>query len=354
MTLPSLTSGAGRGPKSDRVLVTGGTGFAGGWCARTLLERGFTVRASIRAGRSREGLVAALGLSEDAAAALEVVEADLEDDRGWTTAARGCRFVLHVASPTAPSFRNDPDRQLSVTRAGVRRVLEAALAAGAERIVMTSTTYAMAYPVGGEGRVERTEADWTDVEDPAVVPYVRAKTLAEHDAWNEAGARGLRERLTTIAPGGIVGPLLTNEMPNSISLIRDLLTGAMPATPRVAVGFVDPRDLADLNLRAMLSPAAAGERFIASGSPVWLKDLALMLHTGPASGGDQVSVEELPSDMLRRAAEQEPGLRQIVPDLDVWRVFSGAKAEERLGWRPRPLAESLADCAQSLRLRGLV
>jgi dihydroflavonol-4-reductase len=336
------------------VLVTGGSGFAGSWCVKTLLARGFAVNATLRPGRSSDDLIASLDLPTPQASRLKVVYADLADDNGWDEAADGCAFALHVASPTAPTFRDDPTVQLAITREGTLRVLTAAVAAGVERVVMTSTTFAMAYPAGGAARSERTEADWTDVDDAAVTPYVRAKTLAERDAWDFVEGRGVRERLTTIAPGGIVGPVLTGDLPNSIGLIRDSLSGAMQRVPRLAVGFVDARDLADLHVLAMQSASAGGERFIASGPPVWLTDLAPMLRKSLQGAGADVVALEVPSDLIRQAGLRDPSVREIISDLDVVRSFSSAKAQQILGWHQRPLADSLRDCAQSLQSRGLL
>jgi nucleoside-diphosphate-sugar epimerase len=183
---------------------------------------------------------------------------------------------------------------------------------------------------------------------------VRAKTAAERAAWDVVEARGAKARLSTIAPGAIVGPLLARSVPNSIAMIRDLLNGATRALPHLYLGFVDPRDLADLHIRAMLDAKAGGERFIASGPPVWLTDLPDMLRAAAGEAAAGVSAGAIPSAALREAASNTPGLRQILPDLDVARTFSSAKAERMLGWSQRPLAESLADCARSLQRLGLV
>src|SRR3954471_11880532 len=92
------------------VLVTGGTGFLGGWCVATLLERGYRVRTTVR-NVAREGDVRAAVANAGAVAqdGLPVFAADLTDDAGWAEAADGCTSVLHVASPFPPSQPRDPD-----------------------------------------------------------------------------------------------------------------------------------------------------------------------------------------------------------------------------------------------------
>ena len=92
-----------------QVLVTGGSGFLGGWCVIELLRRGYTVRTTVRS-LSREAQVrAAVGSEVDAGDRLTVLAADLTSDEGWSEAVAGCDYVLHVASPFPPKQPKDPD-----------------------------------------------------------------------------------------------------------------------------------------------------------------------------------------------------------------------------------------------------
>src|SRR4051794_8705362 len=126
------------------VLVTGGTGFLGGWCVASLLQRGYDVRTTVR-DLAREGDVraAVAAAGADADSRLEVRAADLTSDAGWPQAAAGCRYVLHVASPFPPVQPKDPDELIVPARDGALRVLRAALEAGADRVVMTSSVAAV-------------------------------------------------------------------------------------------------------------------------------------------------------------------------------------------------------------------
>src|SRR5436305_151006 len=118
------------------VLVTGGTGFLGGWCIASLLERGYVVRTTVR-DRSRESAVrdAVRAAGMDPASRLSVVAADLTSDAGWAEAVEGCRGVLHVASPFPPVQPKNPDDLIVPARDGALRVLRAALAADVRRVV---------------------------------------------------------------------------------------------------------------------------------------------------------------------------------------------------------------------------
>src|ERR1700751_1650109 len=91
------------------VLVTGGSGFLGGWCLVELLQRGYRARTTVR-DLAREGDVrAAVGTQVDVRDRLDVVAADLTNDDGWADAVAGCEYVLHVASPFPPAQPKDPD-----------------------------------------------------------------------------------------------------------------------------------------------------------------------------------------------------------------------------------------------------
>src|SRR6266480_5072757 len=187
------------------VLVTGGTGFLGGWCVASLLERGYEVRTTVRdLAREREvrGSVEAAGV--DPGSRLTVLAADLMSDAGWADAVAGCRYVLHVASPFPPVQPKDPDELIVPARDGALRVLRAALDAGVERMAMTSSVAAIRSARESSATAPYTEADWTDGTDPARTPYVRSKTIAEQAAWEHVRAAGAESRLATVNPGAII------------------------------------------------------------------------------------------------------------------------------------------------------
>src|SRR5919199_5172303 len=110
------------------ILVTGGTGFLGGWCVAQALERGCDVRTTVRDPR-REAAVreAVANAGVDPGGRLSVLSADLTSDDGWAEAVSGCRYVLHLASPFPPEQPKDPDELIAPARDGALRVLRAAL-----------------------------------------------------------------------------------------------------------------------------------------------------------------------------------------------------------------------------------
>ena len=332
------------------VLVTGGSGFLGGWCAVELLRRGYRVRTTVRDMAREAEVRAAVASPLDAGERLAVSAADLREDAGWEEAVAGCDFVLHVASPFPPVQPKDPDELIVPAREGTLRVLRAALAAGVERVVVTSSVAAIsgaARPGGGP----LTEADWTDPDKPGLSPYVRSKAIAERAAWDLVREAGAEERLAVVNPGAIVGPVLSEDRSYSLQAIERLL-GGMPGVPRIGFSFVDVRDVADLHLRAMTAAEAGGERFVAAGPFLWMAEVAAILRERLGEAAAKVPKRQLPDLMVRAAGIFDPGIRSIRNQLGLRIEYSDEKARTRLGWAPRPAEESFVDCARSLTAAG--
>ena len=331
---------------SDRVLVTGGTGFLGGWCIARLLEQGHAVRTTVRS-LERESEVRAAVAKSGAEGDLEVVVADLTTDDGWPEAVAGCRYVLHVASPFPPEQPKDPDELIVPARDGALRVIGAALDAGVERIVMTSSIAAVRPARDSSAGTPYTEADWTDGADTTKTPYVRSKTIAEQAAWDHVRAAGAEDRLVTINPGAIIGPALSGDHSYSLQAIQRLLDG-MPAAPKLGFTFVDVRDVADMHVAAMSNPAAGGERFIATDEFLWFADVAKVLKERLGDEAKKVPTRVAPNVLIRAMAIFDGGIRSVVGDLGQRSWYSSDKARTSLGWTPVPVADSIEDCARSL------
>lgn len=334
---------------ADRVLVTGGTGFLGKRCVADLLERGYDVRTTVR------DLAREAGVRSDLASAgadpgdrLEFAVADLTSDGGWAEAADGCRYVLHVASPFPPEQPKDPNELIVPAREGAKRALGAGLDAGAERVVLTSSVAAIHADRENSEANPLNEDDWTDGNDESKVPYTRSKTLAERAAWALAEERDARDRLATVNPGAIIGPVLGPERSYSLQTIGRLLEGDMPAIPRLGFSFVDVRDVADLHIRAMTDPAAAGRRFVAVDRFLWLEQIAAILRDRLGPNAKKVPSRVAPNLLIRAVALFDKSVRPIVGDLGNRTYMSGERARTELGWEPRPVEDSVEDCARSL------
>jgi nucleoside-diphosphate-sugar epimerase len=337
------------------VLVTGGTGFLAGHVILRLLAEGHRVRTTLRdpsRAAELERLLARAGAAPDARP--EIFVADLLADAGWRAAATGCDHVLHVASPFPRTLPKNVDDLVRPARDGTLRVLAAARDAGVRRVVVTSSFAAIGYG-HAPSRTRFDETDWTDLGAPDVQPYMRSKTIAERAAWDFVAREGGGMELATVNPVGIFGPLLGPDPATSVELVRALLTGRVPGSPRIWFGIVDVRDVADLHLAAMTDPAAAGERFVAAaGRPLSLGEVAKVLIDGLGPAARKVPTRELPDWFVRLLSLFARDLRQVVPQLGRIREADPGKAIARLGWRPRSSQEALLATAESLFALGLV
>jgi dihydroflavonol-4-reductase len=333
--------------QQQAVLVTGGSGFVGGWCLVELLQRGYRARTTVR-DLAREGEVRAnVGSQVEIGERLSVLAADLTSDEGWSEAVAGCDYVLHVASPFPVKQPKNPDELIVPAREGTLRVLEASLAAGVKRIVVTSSVAAVRN-AGNTGGRELTEADWTDPENPKLSPYAKSKTIAERAAWDYMRSRGAEDRLVTVQPGAIVGPLLGADRSYSLQAIERLLTGHMPGIPRLGFSFIDVRDVAALQVAALGAPEAAGQRLLAAGEFLWLSEVAAILRERLGDDARKVPRRSVPNVLVRAMALVDPEVRFVVDELGQKTTYSLANAERRVGWAPRPVQETIVDCARSL------
>jgi nucleoside-diphosphate-sugar epimerase len=319
--------------RSEQVLVTGGSGFLGAHCIVALLNAGYrvrtTVRSLIRETEVRE-MVTAGGAHPDHQ--LVVVPADLTSDRGWADAVDGCDYVLHTASPFPRAEPETADDVIVPARDGALRVLHAARDAGVRRVVMTSSFAAIGFGRGDSER-EFTEDDWTNVDADGLSAYIQSKPIAEHAAWEFINREGGDTELTVINPVGIFGPVLGKDLSSSVQLIQMMINDGPGAVPNLSSPIVDVRDVAELHVRAMTHPAAAGQRFIAScdDEPLTMREIAYLLRRWTLCAA--------PTDAPVDGESPRP---------------SNQKAKSVLGFAPRSAEEALVATAESLSAAQLL
>lgn len=332
--------------RSLSVAVTGATGYVAGWIIKRLLEEGLTIHATVRDPEATDKLKALNALADGSPGTLKFFKADLLSKEGFADVIEGCGVVFHTASPFTSNFK-DPQRELiDPALIGTRNVLETAKSfETVKRVVVTSSCAAIYTDATECDSVEGgvlTEANWNETASIDYQPYSYSKTLAEREAWRIAEDASFD--LVTINPCLVMGPAIggipTSE---SFSIIERVGSGEFKqGAPRLGIGFVDVREVAEAHLRAAFTPEAVG-RFILSGH---CSDLLTALLTLQARFGKDY---KLP----KRAAPKwlvwllAPFIKLdrkfIANNVNIeWRA-DNSKSREVLGIEYRPLSETMND-----------
>jgi nucleoside-diphosphate-sugar epimerase len=127
-----------------------------------------------------------------------------------------------------------------------------------------------------------------------------------------------------------------------------MLTGRMPGVPNLGFSLIDVRDVAALEVVSMTAADAAGQRLIAAGEFLWLADVATILREQLGADARKVPRRRVPDVVVRVMARLDPELRSVVGDLGQRTTYSLENARRRVGWSPRPIQETIVDCARSL------
>ena len=329
------------------ILVTGASGFIGCHCVLDLLNHGYRVRGSVR-DLDRTGVLEKILMTNGSdISQLEWVAASLTEPNSWSAAVDGCDAIFHVASPVPTIQPKNPDDVIEPARQGTLNVLEATASQGINRVVLTSSVAAI---LGGlsENRVYTGE-DWSDPNDPDMIPYAISKTVAERYAWDFCQSKGIS--LSTIHPAMVLGPTLETDYGSSLEALVKLLRREVPLLPRFGFDIVDVRDVASLHRTALENPDAIGQRLIAANGFVWFRDIAALLAN--AYPDRKVPLREMPNWLTRLASLFIPELGTILKDLDITGQLDNSPAK-KLGWQPRTPQEAVLSGARSLIDLGIV
>lgn len=332
---------------TQKILVTGASGFIAGHCILDLLEHGYAVRGTVRNLKKAPALKAMFAKYTDKADSIEFAQADLLSDAGWVDAATGCDGLFHLASPVPLQQPKNADEVIRPAREGALNALKAANAAGIKRVVLTSSIAAVMFGHGDQHRTF-TEKDWTNV-DATDVAYYKSKALAEKAAWDYVAGTDIQ--LSTVLPGLVLGPALESDYGTSLQLIVEMLKGKYPVVPQIGFEAVDVRDIASLHRLAYESPDAVGKRFIGTNGWVMFKEVAQILKE--AYPDSKVSTRELPVFLSNI-------LSYIVKDMEMVKGEGGKtkkadnSAAMSLGWRPHSIKDAVVSGAESLIELGVV
>lgn len=337
---------------TDLVLVTGITGYIASHVTVRLLEKGFAVRGTVRNKAKGRRVLAEMAQTGADVSNVELFVADLGSDAGWNDAVKDCRYIQHIASPFPLEAPSDREALVPEARAGAQRVLENGFSAGAERIVLTSSTAAMMGQPGRSKKMTITEQDWSDPDWKPMTAYPVSKTRAELSAWAYADAQGLREKLVTINPGLVFGPDPYDNGGASLSLIRDMMNGDLPAIPKIAFPISDVRDVASLHVAGMTAKDAGGRRLIGAGNTLWFKEIVEILRADYPTA--KLPKSELPNIVLRLISLFDDRVKGILPDLGIFHDVDAAYVTSLTNVVPRPAKESVLASARDLVANGVV
>jgi len=337
------------------ILVTGATGFVGKWVVIQLLQAGYPVRGTIRslsrAAEVKAGVATQTG--QGPLSQLELVEADLLDDKGWAEAMRGVAAVMHVAAAIRADEPKDQSLVIKPAVEGTARVLRFANAAGVKRVIMTSSVATVGYGHGvvPGGKKVFDETYFTKFENLKYTwAYCVGKTTAERNAWAFAREHGME--LTTIHPGAIVGPAVDQDASISIGLATGLLRGATPAMPNNGFAVVDVRDVAALHIAALENPKSIGERYLATAEYLPFHGVADILRANYPDW--PITEKRAPDWIIKLVARFGGPARQIIDDIGNEKHYDITKSVALLG---RPYISGrdaiLASAESAIRL-GLV
>ena len=292
--------------KRGLVLVTGGSGYVAGYCIAELLNNGWNVRTTVRSVAKARALRAGIGALASNASEIQVVEADLLSDTGWSKAAVGAQCALHVASPVPVTDPKNDDELVRPARDGTLRVLKAARDAGVKRVVMTSSISAIIYGRGArrspsQRRIGPTRR--TGARHPLMIGRRPSPSARRGRGWRRKAGDWSSSPST---PAWSSARCSESDFSASIEVVKKLLDGSIPALPRFGFNVVDVRDIARLHVLAMTTPQAAGERFIGSGDFYWMSDVARILREGLGDKAKKVPSIPVPDFVARMAALFDP------------------------------------------------
>ena len=325
------------------TLVTGGTGFVGSAVVRALIARGERPRCLVRRGSDRRNLA---GLN------VELVEGDLGDGESLEAAVHGCSALFHVAADYRIWVRR-PCEMHRTNVEGTRRLMQAALHQGVERVVYTSSVAVLGRTGNGTPADEETAVCLQDM----VGLYKRSKFLAEAEVRRLQREEGLP--VVIVNPSTPFGPRDLRPTPTGRMVVA-AAAGRMPAFVDTGLNVVHVDDVAAGHLLAF-DKGEAGERYVLGGENLGLVEILGRVAEFRGGRAPRLRLPRRPLYPLAVAVEtwaRVSGGREPMLTVDGLRMaakpmyFSHAKAGQRLGYRPRPAAEAIRDAVTWFEREG--
>ncbi len=279
---------------AEKVLVTGVSGWIAKHTTIELLNKGYEVLGTVRNNnlidQTKETISQYAPIEK-----LTFIKLDLLKDEGWNEAAEGCKYIMHIASPFPMKVSNDRESLLPVAVDGTLRVLNAGINAGVEQIIKTSSIVAMFRKPNRTNPYTFGEKDWTDENwIEGVNDYFLSKTKAERIAWELMESKGLKNKFTTINPGGVFGDALDKKGGTSIEYVRQFMAGKFPGAPKFAVLISDVKDIAKAHVACIGNNKVGGRRLIVGKEVKKLVELSQLMAEAMPEYAKKLPKKELP------------------------------------------------------------
>ena len=339
---------------TDKVLLTGISGWIAKHTAIELLNKGYEVLGTVRnkdlIDQTKETIKKHAPIEK-----LSFIKLDLLKDDGWDEAAKGCKYIFHIASPFPMKVSRDREFLLPVAVDGTLRVLNAGINAGVEQIIKTSSIVAMFRKPNRSNPYTFGENDWTDENwIEGVNDYFLSKTKAEKAAWELMESKGLKSKLTTINPGGVFGDALDKKGGTSIEYVRQFLKGKFPGAPKFAVLISDVKDIAKAHVACIGNNKVGGRRLIVGKEVKKLVELSQLMAEAMPEYAKKLPKKELPNFMVKLISYIDSSAKMMIPDLGILMQTDTSYAEELLGFKFKPAKDCITENAKSVVQLGLV
>ncbi len=339
---------------TDKVLLTGISGWIAKHTAIELLNKGYEVLGTVRnkdlIDQTKETIKKHAPIEK-----LSFIKLDLLKDDGWDESAKGCKYIFHIASPFPMKVSRNRELLLPVAVDGTLRVLNAGINAGVEQIIKTSSIVAMFRKPNRSNPYTFGENDWTDENwIEGVNDYFLSKTKAEKAAWELMESKGLKSKLTTINPGGVFGDALDKKGGTSIEYVRQFLKGKFPGAPKFAVLISDVKDIAKAHVACIGNNKVGGRRLIVGKEVKKLVELSQLMAEAMPGYAKKLPKKELPNFMVKLISYIDSSAKMMIPDLGILMQTDTSYAEELLGFKFKPAKDCITENAKSVVQLGLV
>jgi nucleoside-diphosphate-sugar epimerase len=341
--------------KSKPVMVTGANGYVASWLVKRLLDDGLTVHAAVRNPDNEKKISHLKDAAAKSKGTIRFFAADLLKEGSYQSAMEGCELVFHTASPFSTDVKDPQKELIEPAVKGTANVLNTANEVeSVKRVVVTSSCAAIYTDAidtinAPEGKL--TEDVWNTTASLDYQPYSYSKTLAEKKAW-EINENQDRWDLVTINMSLVLGPALNpgNTTSESMNILKMLGGGEMKmGAPKIGIGLVDIRDVAEAHFRAGFTPEAKG-RYITSAHETNFLEMGTVLLP---KYGDRFPLPKkaLPKWLLMIVGPLTNKLftwKYIRNNVNIpWRA-DNSKIKKELGMTFRPMKETMEDSFQVL------